>query len=344
MHRLCRAVAAVRQLPARATTLRVGLVCSSSIVLSSACATTRAHCSSKSCGGEDVERQLQRIIGRLDRVLLHLGGQAPEVEEQQRNMLAVAHEQHCSGARVGYLIAGNAGKVAGGLLKYDTSQGSFDIWVGRWKPLPQEEGSLNNFLNADHTTAKAALLSVIPRWGMEELVSTSPRTKQGVDYTMRASSEAELRRQVRYKYHRCLTLGPVTGYSEEFDTPWDTSKPFQCHLYISAGPMARCPDTAFRRPLRPDQSMRRTFDPNATTSQWYLRAAIKEALTASLLAMDEDGVTVAIVPGLSTGVYAPSLEIGRQLRADYLRLVEEAVDGVELRHIQRVIYCNKAAA
>ena len=72
--------------------------------------------------------------------------------------------------------------------------------------------------------------------------------------------------------------------------------------------------------------------------------AIKEALTASLLAMDKDGVTVAIVPGLSTGVYAPSLEIGRQLRADYLRLVEEAVDGVELRHIQRVIYCNKAAA
>jgi hypothetical protein len=288
---------------------------------------------------EKVEAQLHRVLSRLERVQLHLGGGTVEVEEQRRNMLAVAHEFCCSGARVGYLIAGNAGKVGGGLLKFDKA--GYDFWVGDWRPLAQEEGSLNNFLNADHAMAKAALLRAVPKWGMEVLDSTSPRTKQGVDYTVRATTEAEAERQVRFKYRRCLKLGTFTGYSEEFDRHWDANKPFRCQLYITAGPMARCPDTAFRRPLRPDQSMRRTFDANASNNQAYLREAIKEALAASLQAMDEDRVTVAILPGLSTGVYAPSLEVGKQLRKEYLQLVADVSASLDLRHIQRVIYCNK---
>lgn len=291
--------------------------------------------------GEKIEAQLQRVLSRLDRVQLHLGAGPVEVEEQRRNMLAVAYEFCSSGARVGYLIAGNAGKVGGGLLKFDKDRGSYDFWVSSWRPLAQEEGSLNNFLNADHAIAQAALLRAVPKWGMEVLDSTSARTKQGVDYTVRATTEAETERQVRFKYRRCLKLGAVTGFSEEFDQPWDSSKPFRCHLYITAGPMARCPDTAFRRPLRPDQSMRRTFDPNANKNQAYLREAIKEAIAASLQAMDGERVTVAIVPGLSTGVYAPSVAIGKQLRSEYLQLVADVVATLDLKHIQRVIYCNK---
>ena len=87
--------------------------------------------------------------------------------------------------------------------------------------------------------------------------------------------------------------------------------------------------------------MRRTFDPNANKSQAYLREAIKHALVASLQAMDEDCVTVAIVPGLSTGVYAPSVEVGKHLRSEYLQLVAEVSASLDLKHIQRVIYCNK---
>ena len=116
--------------------------------------------------------------------------------------------------------------------------------------------------------------------------------------------------------------------------------------------------------------MRRTYDPDANHSYDYLQAGVKEALSASLLPMDEDGVEVALLPGtqpappsftratinaehrpdewrlfgcagLSTGVYAPDRETAARLRGDMLGLVSEVAASLPLKNVRQVFYCNK---
>ena len=62
--------------------------------------------------------------------------------------------------------------------------------------------------------------------------------------------------------------------------------------------------------------MRRTYDPDANRSYDYLQAGVKEALSASLLAMDEDGVEVALLPGTQPAPAPPSHEQRSTLSAD----------------------------
>ena len=224
----------------------------------------------------------------------------PTVERTPGNMLAAAYESYSAGSRVGYLIAGNAGKVGGGLLQFDNGQYDIEVKTSPFKRdgslLPQEEGSLTNFMNADLRT-KAALLECVPHWGMVDYSGRDHRTSQGVDYSARW--EVCKGDQAAFKYGRCVRIGDreVRGFSQEGVSKhtaqrWDTQKQFQCRLYITVGPQARCPDTGFGRKLAPDSSMRRTFDRDANEDPAFLRQGVIEALRASLETMDEDDVCI----------------------------------------------------
>eukprot|EP01046_Picozoa_sp_COSAG06_P082822 COSAG06_NODE_29800_length_550_cov_0.898004_1_plen_100_part_10 len=86
--------------------------------------------------------------------------------------------------------------------------------------------------------------------------------------------------------------------------------------------------------------MRRTYDADAHDDPSYLRECIVHAFQASLSEMDRNGVTVAVVPGLSTGVYAPNKSEGKKLGGEMLSLLRRAIAGLPLNHLQGVIYCG----
>jgi uncharacterized protein (DUF1810 family) len=127
---------------------------------------------------------------------------------------------------------------------------------------------------------------------------------------------------------------------------WDTSKSFPCKVFITAGPQARNPGTKdnprgeFRRgPLSDTQSMKRTYDAQANIDNDYLINSIRSAYIGSLREMDSQDVTVAIVPGLSTGVYAPPSKQEFIKRA-IPQIIDEAITAVPLTNIKKVIYCH----
>jgi hypothetical protein len=108
------------------------------------------------------------------------------------NMLEVSYEQHNSREIVGYLIAGNAGKVGGGLRNQgDTPGWSINCDNKCQSSQPQEEGSFTNFCCATRYFTGSDVyffdrMKAADRlWGMIDLSYTGVdfKTKQGVDYT-----------------------------------------------------------------------------------------------------------------------------------------------------------------
>jgi hypothetical protein len=90
--------------------------------------------------------------------------------------------------------------------------------------------------------------------------------------------------------------------------------------------------------------MRRTYDADAHDDPSYLRECIIHAFRASLSAMDNNSIEVAVVPGLSTGIYAPNKSEGAKLGGEMLSLLQRAIDGLQLSHLQRVIYCGPSGS
>jgi uncharacterized protein (DUF1810 family) len=63
------------------------------------------------------------------------------------------------------------------------------------------------------------------------------------------------------------------------------------------------------------------------------------AYVGTLNEMDSQGVTVAIVPGLSTGVYAPPSKQSLIL-SEIPRIIDAAIRHVSPKNIKKVIYCH----
>jgi hypothetical protein len=269
------------------------------------------------------------------------------LSKDSRNMLEVSYIEYSKGRNVGYLIAGNAGIVGGGLMDKSRAPGADPRWnidcSDKKKDMPQEEGSFINFCCATRDYKKKVyqrkpdqyffgLMKAADKvWGMENLTGTDHHTKQGVDYTKGVNFEL--------KYRKCIYVGKMSGYSQKglgttLDE-WDESKSFPCKVFITAGPQAKKPD----RTWSSTSTMRRTYDHIANEGFSYLIAAIKEAYIGSLIEMDKQGVTVAIVPGLSTGVYAPD-DKQKLILSKIPQIITEAIITVSPTNIQKVIYCN----
>ena len=312
------------------------------------------------------ERWAKLTQGAKDQVALHAKGAKSQVAlhatqpgnqvtvqgSPGRNMLAVAHDEFAQHrARVGYLIAGNAGKLGGGLHN-NKNYGKGEGWNVEKNPCcqkdPQEENSFRNFWHASKPGHVEQLMTrQLPNWGMLDFKGTDHSTRQGVDYTMRASHGSS--DQARSKYSRCLRVGNVEGFYQDGIKnslePWNDRKRFRCDVYVTVGPQACHPDELFHGKGAPrTSSMRRTYDADAHDDPSYLRECIIHAFRASLSAMDNNSIEVAVVPGLSTGIYAPNKSEGAKLGGEMLSLLQRAIDGLQLSHLQRVIYCGPSGS
>ena len=114
--------------------------------------------------------------------------------------------------------------------------------------------------------------------------------------------------------------------------PWDTGKMGTCLLYVTAGPQAN--ETYKVDKSGRKNTMARTYDENSGTDINDFFQKITMAYLASFEAMNRDGCEVAIVPGLSSGLYAPVGEAeGAATSGDEARLARHR----HLSRIQRVI-------
>lgn len=297
------------------------------------------------------------------------------------NMLEVAaYEYYGSKAmKIGYLIAGNASKVGG-----DTNKHAFGVFTfdkSSKQPNPQEEGSFNNFFVATTSiwggnaarTFNNRMGDAHQLWGVKDTRqgATSTETKQGIDYTetLVNPDDHQLTELAKRKYTQCILVGNnFWGYSQsgvgsQRLQPWNTELSFECSVFITVGPQGNIA----KKHKYPDSGMARTYDQYAAgfhsalaadgsegNSFNYVDACLRAAYTASLNKMDREGCVIAIVPGLSTGIYAPRSDEYKQgsvtepidhhfvsrMASNIETILENIIRTIKPRSLKRVIYCN----
>lgn len=313
---------------------------------------------------------------------------------------------------IGFGIAGNAGRIGGGLGNAD---GGFKIPHDPQKPNPQEEGLLSNVhwatiahnmfkqlidstyqrtmrpdlvtdemmagimhetqdeLIKSHTCGDERQGGVIPaltilkgKWGMINLdKQNDTSTYQLVDGYLHAKP---------VHYRKCFPLTEnETGVADEFyffsqsgigekiqswvepkDTPEDIIRILRrqleiglnkckCKLYLTAGPQANKIHYQKwkNKSLGPRSlyTMGRTFDQTASEDLGDFFSKITMAYKAMFEKMDGDRCTVAIVPGLSSGLYAP-IGMSAYVTSQIPGLIEESIRDLRLNHIREIIYCH----
>ena len=295
---------------------------------------------------------------------------------------------------IGFGIAGNAGRVGGGLQTLD---GGFIIPNEPQKNNPQEEGLLSNVHWATITynekkcaedalakeVVKSKAVASIPMNSVEALEDAignfGDETKGGIIpaltnlnglWGMKDLKDLEnisthqlpggyLNARV-VDYDKCF---PLTTNEEGGDVfyffsqsgigrgiqPWVEPEDIKeierckCKLYLTAGPQANKIHYQgwINNSLGPESlyTMGRTFDQKASENLDDFFSKITMAYQAMFKKMDEDLCIVAIVPGLSSGLYAP-IGMSAYVTSQIPRLIEEAIRGLPLNHIKVIIYCH----
>lgn len=210
--------------------------------------------------------------------------------------------------RIGTMIAANSGKPGGGYSAVVRDARGNAIGVVRElhaRHTTQEEDVVSDWLltNAQNARVTGAAdtaahcnsvyrASIYEKWGMTDPEGTSHLTIQGVDYTTTRNpllyADAWVVDDVR------LSSKDVAGPRAEFAF----SSQCQTTLFFVAGPNASA------RPNNPMSSTRRTYSTAAANDYNWFRAGIEAAVRAGLLAMAARGCDVALVVGVSTGIYA----------------------------------------
>ena len=127
-------------------------------------------------------------------------------------------------------------------------------------------------------------------WGLKNPGGSDVKTWQGVDY--------KTGKDAKFKYNRAVSI-PGYGLYQAKGCAWDTLKPkFNALFVFTCGP-----NNADCSRKMPSSSMRRTYD-RAANNWDYFTLGIVYALVAMFDEMIRHGVKVAIIPGLSTGLYA----------------------------------------
>lgn len=185
------------------------------------------------------------------------------------------------------MIAGNSGRIAGGCgntigMRFEkihqchTTQEENIVsnWVMTMEGLGYKREQLFRQLVDERSR---------PRWGLVRPVDTTDRrTYQGKDYTIAEPSDYEEAWEVR----DAVLSGDSTGRGERYATD----------LIFVAGPNVGATGTS-------SGSTRRTFNTKIQTYGAF-REGVKRALRAGLRKTDELQCQVALVAGVSTGIYA----------------------------------------
>ena len=291
-----------------------------------------------------------------------------QLSHERKNMLQVGYEASQQGLMPGIALAGNTGRFGGAAISFVPTGGMpfnkrktvdeekyESLLLKNFEPYEQMKFRYQNNhyypdkIHPNHTTQEEAVISNIwttcanfnegkqllhpdgrlkVPWGLihpmrEVSRRGSKLTFQGVDYTSK---------KAKPDYGKAYPLKTMASY-QEFGKPWDLSKTYDCVLVVTAGP------NNGNKGSSEWSSQTRTVDPNAQDYE-YFKNAIVDALAATLKVMKEQRVQVAILPGLSTGLYAGRHKT--KIAGDYMDLVKQAIRRIgDLSPIQKVVYCNK---
>jgi len=248
------------------------------------------------------------------RVVKHAGGLTSVGWE-----LHTAHPE----ARIGTMVAGNSGRPGGSCGKRD-----FACELHARHKTQEEDVVSNWLLTHNHNTAsknastEEFASTIARRWGMSSEDATSTATRQGVDYSQARPQEYADAWTVRDVLLSAKTTTVAKRY--RFEAQYPTT------LCFVAGPNVGVRKT-------PTGSTARTFN-HAIGTQDYatFREAVKYALMAGLRAMAAEGCTVALVAGVSCGMYAGPLK--QRIRAEYATLIEEVLAGGLGTCFESVVY------
>eukprot|EP01052_Picozoa_sp_SAG31_P019350 SAG31_NODE_1406_length_8487_cov_4.584883_4_plen_155_part_00 len=151
---------------------------------------------------------------------------------------------------------------------------------------------------------------------------------QQIDYTKPGLSPQR-------KYGKAVSVRGMAFY-QAAGHRWDRSRKYDAVAVITAGP-----NNGARGRGR-SSSMRRTLDTEA--ADWdYFTDAIVSALTAMFDEMARVGVEVAIVPGLSTGLYSGKHRAAVNAPGVFYNLIERALIGGGRNRAElfaRIIYAH----
>ncbi len=221
----------------------------------------------------------------------------PTVLFAQRNMCALGYELyvHNPGVHLGIGVAGNAGRLAGSVIEYDGLCYQAKAHL-RCDYHTQEEAIIANAIAAGTPVVLPGGM-LVANWGLRRpLDINDTMTYQGIDYTTQHIPSFT-------KYRHAVSIRSANFFSQEFSGQMDHGKPFQATIVVTAGPNNGC-GAGSRQKFPFDQlSMKRTIDPLAH-NYTYFRDGVMWALVAMLEEMIINGVNIAIIPGLSTGIYA----------------------------------------
>ena len=202
--------------------------------------------------------------------------------------------------KIGIGIAGNAGRLWGALGDLNNRVGTIlrdeiinkNGQVIRRQFKTQEESVIQNAYVANN---RSSFIGLNPSknkawscdsWGVIHN-SASKKTHQRVDYTQKSSD-------AHYKYYKA-----VSAETSIIDNIYQAQSRTidNVVLVVVAGPNNGC------RGKKLNSTMSRTIDPGAHRYS-YFRQAIVVSLAAMFDEMHAQGVDIAIVPGLSCGIYA----------------------------------------
>ena len=155
--------------------------------------------------------------------------------------------------------------------------------------------------------------TIAGRWGFVE--SGTHVTRQGIDYRKAPASAY-------------LDAWTVTGVhlSAKVQGAFDHAQQYPTTLCFVAGPNAGASASA-------TGSTARTLNSHAQAKYGVFRSAVKCALTAGLRAMAEEGCTVALLAGVSVGLYAVRLSAPphrSHIRRDFQTIVGEILADADL--------------
>lgn len=222
--------------------------------------------------------------------------------------------------RFGTMIAGNSGRIAGACG--NTVRMRFQhIHRGH---TTQEENIVSNWVMTMEGLGycrKQLFRQLLddrgrPRWGLVRPVdATDRRTYQGKDYRVAEPSDYEEAWEVR----DAVLSGDSSGRGERYATD----------LIFVAGPNVGTTGTS-------SGSTRRTFNAKIQTYGAF-REGVKRALRAGLRKTDELQCQVALVAGVSTGIYAGH-HFRDRIRAEFVDVVDEVLAEERAEYLRLVYY------
>lgn len=231
-------------------------------------------------------------------------------------------------------IAGNVGRFGGSCVEWvPGSPGHYRMVSIHPRHHTQEESIVANMVNAGTAfLSNGTVGQLLVPWGLVDPLGLGGETLQApnADYRRTANDTTIYRHAVSVRGRAC---------HQERNGDFERGQCFSALAVFTGGPNAGWGGRGST------STMTRTLDP-ATSDYRYFTRAIMQALAAMFDEMVRQNATVAVVPGLSTGLYAGVHRDRITAAGEFVGLIREALqlDSVDrAASFDRIIYAHYAA-